>query len=71
MAGGGELEQLSHELERAGGAAAEAAHVLEEEVGELGISRPAEGGSWRLSGRAEGGAPQPPGEQGRGKDSLQ
>jgi simple sugar transport system ATP-binding protein len=45
MAGGGELEQLSRELERAGGAAAEAAQVLEEEVGELGISRPADGGS--------------------------
>ena len=37
MAGGAELEQLSHELERAGGAAAEAAHVLEEEVQELRI----------------------------------
>jgi simple sugar transport system ATP-binding protein len=38
MAGGAELEELSHELERGGGAAAEAAHVLEEEVKELGIS---------------------------------
>jgi simple sugar transport system ATP-binding protein len=37
MAGGSELEQLSHELESAGGAAAEAAHVLGEEVSELGI----------------------------------
>jgi simple sugar transport system ATP-binding protein len=37
MAGGAELEQLSHELEGAGGAAAEAAHMLEEEVSELGI----------------------------------
>jgi simple sugar transport system ATP-binding protein len=37
MAGGAELEQLSHELERAGGSAAEAAAVLEEEVKELGI----------------------------------
>ncbi len=37
MAGGAELEQLSHELEAGGGAAAEAAHVLEEEVHELGI----------------------------------
>ena len=45
MAGGGELEQLSRELESAGGAAAEAAHVLDEEVEELGISRKAEGGS--------------------------
>ncbi len=38
MAGGAELEQLSHELESAGGAAAEAAQVLGEEVEELGIS---------------------------------
>ncbi len=37
MAGGAELEELSHELERGGGAAAEAAHVMEEEVAELGI----------------------------------
>ncbi len=37
MAGGAELEQLSHELEAGGGAAAEAAHVLEEEAHELGI----------------------------------
>jgi simple sugar transport system ATP-binding protein len=37
MAGGAELEELSHELERGGGAAAEAAHVLEAEVKELGI----------------------------------
>jgi simple sugar transport system ATP-binding protein len=45
MAGGSELEQLSHELEGAGGAAAQAAHVLGEEVSELGISRqPSSGG---------------------------
>jgi len=37
MAGGAELEELSHELEAGGGAAAEAAHVLEAEVQELGI----------------------------------
>ena len=37
MAGGAELEELSHELEAGGGAAAEAAHVLEAEVKELGI----------------------------------
>jgi simple sugar transport system ATP-binding protein len=37
MAGGTELEQLSHELESAGGAAAEAAHMMEEEVSDLGI----------------------------------
>ena len=37
MAGGAELEELSHELESAGGAAAEAAHTLEEELKELGI----------------------------------
>jgi simple sugar transport system ATP-binding protein len=39
MAGGAELEELSHELESGGGAAAEAAHVLEAEVQELGIAR--------------------------------
>jgi simple sugar transport system ATP-binding protein len=37
MAGGAELEELSHELEAGGGAAAEAAHVMEKEVHELGI----------------------------------
>src|SRR5437868_3445671 len=40
MAGGSELEQLSHELEGAGGAAAEAAHEMEDNVSDLGISRP-------------------------------
>jgi simple sugar transport system ATP-binding protein len=44
MAGGAELEELSHELERAGGAAADAAHVIEEEVHELGIAGRATGG---------------------------
>jgi simple sugar transport system ATP-binding protein len=39
MAGGAELEELSHELERGGGAAKQAAQVLEEEVKELGIAR--------------------------------
>jgi simple sugar transport system ATP-binding protein len=39
MAGGAELEELSHELERGGDAAAEAAQVLGEEVQELGIAR--------------------------------
>ena len=39
MAGGGELGQLSHELEAMGGAAADAAQVLGEEVQELGIAR--------------------------------
>jgi simple sugar transport system ATP-binding protein len=38
MAGGSELEQLSHELESAGGAAAEVGRSLEEDVEELGIS---------------------------------
>ncbi len=38
MAGGAELEQLSHELEGAGGAAAEIGHELSEDVEELGIS---------------------------------
>jgi len=35
MAGGAELEALSHELEAVGGAAADAAHLLEAEVQEL------------------------------------
>jgi simple sugar transport system ATP-binding protein len=44
MAGGGELEELSHELEAMGGAAVSAARVLGEEVEELGLShRPAPG----------------------------
>ncbi len=38
MAGGSELEQLSHELESAGGAAADIGHVLSEDVEELGIA---------------------------------
>ena len=38
MAGGSELEQLSHELESAGGAAAEIGRSLEEDVDELGIA---------------------------------
>ena len=38
MAGGGELEQLSHELEAAGGAAARAAQALGKEVTKLGLS---------------------------------
>jgi simple sugar transport system ATP-binding protein len=38
MAGGAELEQLSHELEGEGGAAAELGHVLSEDVAELGIA---------------------------------
>jgi simple sugar transport system ATP-binding protein len=38
MAGGGELEALSHELENAGGAAASVAAALGEEVGELGLT---------------------------------
>jgi simple sugar transport system ATP-binding protein len=37
MAGGIELEELSHELERGGGVAAAAARVLEREAKELGI----------------------------------
>ena len=40
MAGGAELEALSHELEGAGGATAEAGHEMEEEVQELGITQP-------------------------------
>jgi simple sugar transport system ATP-binding protein len=39
MAGGTELEQLSHELEGAGGSAADVAQVFAEEVTELGIGQ--------------------------------
>ncbi len=39
MAGGAELEELHHELQAGGSAAAEAAQVLEEEVQELGITQ--------------------------------
>jgi len=39
MAGGGELEELSQELEAMGGAAADAGQALGEEAAELGISR--------------------------------
>ena len=45
MAGGAELEQLSHELESAGGAAADIGRVMEADVEELGISHQAGGGS--------------------------
>ena len=45
MAGGAELEALSHELESGGGAAAEAAHMIEEEAHELGIAPTSTGGS--------------------------
>ncbi|HEY2520262.1 MAG TPA: ATP-binding cassette domain-containing protein [Streptosporangiaceae bacterium] len=43
MAGGGELEALSHELEAAGGAAAGVAAALGEEVGELGLAHDTDG----------------------------
>ena len=45
MAGGSELEALSHELEGAGAAAAEAAHELEADVSELGIGHQPTSGS--------------------------
>jgi simple sugar transport system ATP-binding protein len=45
MAGGTELDELHHELERGGTAAAEAAHMLEEEVQELGITHEPTAGS--------------------------
>jgi len=38
MAGGSELEQLSHELESAGGAVADLGRSMEADVEELGIS---------------------------------
>ncbi len=43
MAGGGELEALSHELEAAGGASAGVAAALSEEVGELGLAHDTDG----------------------------
>ena len=45
MAGGAELEELHHELQAGGGVAAAAAHVLEEEVQELGIAHEPTAGS--------------------------
>ena len=43
MAGGGELEALSHELEAAGGASAGVAAALSEEVGGLGLAHDTDG----------------------------
>ena len=55
MAGGSELEQLSHELESAGGAAAEIGRSLEEDVTELGISgHPGDAGAASAATRPEG-----------------
>jgi simple sugar transport system ATP-binding protein len=45
MAGGAELEQLSHELEGVGGEAAAIAHEMEEEAVDLGISQQPSTGS--------------------------
>jgi simple sugar transport system ATP-binding protein len=49
MAGGSELEELSHQLEGMGGTAADVAQVLEEEVSELGISQQESGSDGRAS----------------------
>jgi len=59
MAGGAELEQLSHELESAGGAAAEIGRSLEEDVEELGIAHESAGadgdtGAAKATTRQEG-----------------
>jgi len=54
MAGGAELEQLSHELEGAGGAAAEIGHELSEDVEELGISHQADTDTASATTRQEG-----------------
>jgi simple sugar transport system ATP-binding protein len=55
MAGGSELEQLSHELESAGGAAAEIGRSLEEDVTELGISgHPGDAGAASAATRPDG-----------------
>jgi hypothetical protein len=43
MAGGAELDELHHELQRGGKAAAQAALVLEEEVQDLGITHKSNG----------------------------
>ena len=58
MAGGGELEALSHELEAAGGASASLAAALSEEVGELGLAHETEGHQPNSSR-----APNPPSSQ--------
>jgi simple sugar transport system ATP-binding protein len=57
MAGGSELEELSHELQSAGGAAAQAAQVLEEEVSDLGIAHEPAAGDGQ---QPAGGVRQPP-----------
>jgi simple sugar transport system ATP-binding protein len=44
MAGGAELEELSHELEQGGGAAAAAAQMLGEEAKDLGVTHQPAGG---------------------------
>ena len=49
MAGGAELEELSHELQSRRRRRAEAAHELEEEVKELGITGPAPTGAERMT----------------------
>jgi simple sugar transport system ATP-binding protein len=54
MAGGAELEELSHELERGGRVAAAAAQMLEAEVQQLGIDRLAAGTTSPDAGRAGG-----------------
>jgi hypothetical protein len=59
MAGGAELEQLSHELESAGGAAADIGHAMEADVEELGISQQASSdtGTASATTRQEGTSP--------------
>jgi len=49
MAGGSELEQLSHELEGMGGEVAAVGQVLEEDVSELGIAPAEPGGRGRAT----------------------
>jgi simple sugar transport system ATP-binding protein len=62
MAGGGELEALSHELEAAGGAAAGVGAALSEEVGGLGLARSGDGQQSSVPGPASApGTSRPPG----------
>jgi simple sugar transport system ATP-binding protein len=63
MAGGNELEALSHELEAAGGAAAGLGAALSEEVGGLGLAQSGDGNGdgERSSAPGTPGTPSPPG----------
>jgi len=59
MAGGAELEQLSHELEGVGGAAADIGRSLEEDVEELGIAHQPGAGDTKSATTSQEGSSRP------------